>query len=74
MPITILPKFMTKLERRFRHDKKFLPKIYRVQYEDKDMKTMLDLDSPIQLVNRSSNFLIVMDETPDPDVKVKFQN
>ena len=74
MPITILPQFMTKLERSFRHDKKFLPKIFRVQYEDKDMKTMLDLDSPIQLVNRSSNFLIVMDETPDPDVKVKFQN
>ena len=43
MPITILPKFMTKLERSFRHDKKFLPKIFRVQYEDKDMETMLDL-------------------------------
>ena len=44
------------------------PKIFRVQYEDKDLETMVDLDSPIQLVNKSSNILIVMEEIPDSDV------
>ena len=45
-----------------------VPKIFRVQYEDKDLETMVDLDSPIQLVNKSSNILIVMEEIPDSDV------
>ena len=44
------------------------PKIFRVQYEDKDLETMVDLDSPIQLVIKSSNILIVMEEIPDSDV------
>ena len=70
MPITILPIFMTKLNRSFRHCQisKDLPKTFRVQYEDKDVETTIDLDSPIQLVNKSSNILIVMEETLDSDV------
>ena len=44
------------------------PKIFRVQYEDKDVETMIDLDSPIQLVNRSSNILTVMEEILVSDV------
>ena len=44
------------------------PKIFRVKYEDKDVETMIDSDSPIQLVNRSSNIPIMMEETPDSDV------
>ena len=61
---------MTKLKRSFRHCQisKDLPKTFRVKYEDKDVETMIDLDSPIQLVNKSSNILIVMEETLDSDV------
>ena len=44
------------------------PKIFKVQYEDKDVETMIHFDSPIQLVNKSSNILIMMEETPDSDV------
>ena len=44
------------------------PNSFRVQYEDRDVETMIDLDSPIKLANRSSNILIVMEETPDSDV------
>ena len=40
-------------------------KIFRVQYEDRDVETMIDLNSPIQLINRSSNIIIVMAKTSD---------
>ena len=67
MPSTILLRFLTKLKRSFRNFPN-LPMIFRVQYEDKDVETMIDLDSPMQLVNRSSNILIVMEETPDSNL------
>ena len=67
MPITILPRFMTKIKGKFQAMPNF-PNIFRVQYEDKDVETMIDLDSPMQLVNRSSNILIVTEEIPDSDV------
>ena len=60
-------KICDKLKEKFQTLPNF-PKIFRVQYEDKDVETMIDLDRPIQLVNRSSNILIVMEETPDSDV------
>ena len=60
-------KIYDKLKEKFQTLPNF-PKIFRVQYEDEDVETMIDLDRPIQLVNRSSNILIVMEETPDSDV------
>ena len=60
-------KIYDKLKEKFQTLPNF-PKIFRVQYEDKDVETMIDLIRPIQLVNRSSNILIVMEETPDSDV------
>ena len=60
-------KIYDKIKEKFQTQPNF-PKIFRVQYEDKDAETMIDLDSPIQLLNRSSNILIVIEETPDSDV------
>ena len=38
------------------------PKKFKVLYEDKDMEEYVDLDSPIQLLNRKSNKLYIKSE------------
>ena len=38
------------------------PKRFKVMYEDKDMEEYVDLDSPIQLMDRKSNKLYIKSE------------
>ena len=58
-------KIYDKIKEKFQTLSNF-PKIFRVQYQDKDVETMIDLDCP--MVNRSSIILIVTEETPDSDM------
>lgn len=41
------------------------PQQFKILYEDEDMNEFVDLDSPIQLLDRKSNKVIVRSENPE---------
>ena len=41
------------------------PQQFKTLYEDEDVNEFLDLDSPIQLLDRKSNKVIVLSENPE---------